>query len=96
LSQKLAEQDGMTLFSQLMAAGVPCAPVLTVDEALKLQHTSDREMLLDRDGYRGVGIPIKLSRTPGRLRSLPPSIGQHNAEILARFGISAEPATTSS
>ena len=96
LSQKLAERDGMTLFTELMTAGVPCAPVLTVDEALKLQHTSDREMLLEREGYRGVGIPIKLSRTPGRLRSLPPSIGQHNAEILARFGISAEPATTSS
>lgn len=96
LSQKLAERDGMTLFTELMAAGVPCAPVLTVDEALKLRHTSDREMLLKRDGYRGVGIPIKLSRTPGQLRSLPPSIGQHNAEILARFGISAEPATTGS
>ncbi|MFP3702275.1 CoA transferase, partial [Burkholderia sp. SIMBA_013] len=71
----------MHLFSTLMAAGVPCAPVLTVDEALKLQHTRDREMVLEMDGYRGAGIPIKLSRTPGSLRFAPPGIGQHNAEI---------------
>lgn len=92
LAEKLIDQDGMSLFSSLMAAGVPCAPVLTVDEALKLAHTSDREMLLEKDGYRGVGIPIKLSRTPGSLRAVPPGIGQHNEEIFARFGISPEPA----
>ena len=90
LAEKLMEQDGMSLFSTLMAAGVPCAPVLTVDEALKLQHTKDREMLFERDGYRGVGIPIKLSRTPGSFRLVPPRIGQDNAEIFARFGITSE------
>jgi len=90
LAQAMLKQDGMQLFSTLMAAGVHCAPVLTVDEALTLQHTRDREMLLEMDGYRGVGIPIKLSRTPGSLRSVPPGIGQHNAEIFARFGISPE------
>jgi crotonobetainyl-CoA:carnitine CoA-transferase CaiB-like acyl-CoA transferase len=90
LSERLAEQDGMALFTTLMVAGVPCAPVLTVDEALKLPHTRDREMVLEKDGYRGVGIPLKLSRTPGSLRSTPPKIGQHNAEILARLGISQE------
>lgn len=94
LSDALLKQDGMRLFSTLMAAGVPCAPVLTVGEALALQHTKDREMLLEMDGYRGVGIPIKLSRTPGSLRLIPPSIGQHNAEIFARFGISVEGART--
>ncbi|RYH43319.1 MAG: CoA transferase, partial [Alcaligenaceae bacterium] len=41
LAEKLIQQDGMSLFSSLMAAGVPCAPVLTVDEALKLPHTTD-------------------------------------------------------
>ena len=87
LTEKLIEHDGMSLFSKLMAAGVPCAPVLTVDEALKLQHTTDREMILEMDGYRGTGIPIKLSRTPGSLRLVPPGIGQHNEEIFARFGI---------
>lgn len=94
LAGKLIEHDGMSLFSTLMAAGVPCAPVLTVDEALKLQHTNDRDMVLEMDGYRGTGIPIKLSRTPGSLRLAPPSIGQHNTEIFARFGIAAEQAPT--
>lgn len=94
LAEKLIEQDGMNLFSSLMEGGVPCAPVLTVDEALKLPHTSDRDMVLEMDGYHGTGIPIKLSRTPGSLRFVPPDIGQHNTEIFARFGIASEQAFT--
>jgi crotonobetainyl-CoA:carnitine CoA-transferase CaiB-like acyl-CoA transferase len=37
-----------------------------------------------------VGIPVKLSDTPGALRSTPPTVGQHNEEILARLGYSPE------
>jgi formyl-CoA transferase len=33
-----------------------------------------------------VGIPIKLSHTPGDLRAMPPTVGQHNDDILAELG----------
>ncbi len=33
-----------------------------------------------------VGIPVKLSDTPGELRRVPPTVGQHNDEILAALG----------
>jgi formyl-CoA transferase len=35
-----------------------------------------------------VGIPVKLSDTPGTLRTIPPTVGQHNEEILAGLGYS--------
>ena len=35
---------------------------------------------------RVLGIPIKLSETPGVLETAPPRFGEHNAEILARLG----------
>ena len=38
-------------------------------------HTRHRGMLLEQGDYRGVGSPIKLSRTPARLRRLPPALG---------------------
>ena len=38
-------------------------------------------------GYRGTGIPVKLSRTPGTVRRAPPAFGQHAREILAEHGI---------
>jgi crotonobetainyl-CoA:carnitine CoA-transferase CaiB-like acyl-CoA transferase len=73
-----------------MALGVPCAPVLTVEEALALDHTSTREMVAELDGYRGPGIAVKLGRTPGSVRLPPPAIGAHSREVLARFGLCAD------
>jgi len=31
---------------------------------------------------RTIGIPVTFSRTPGRVRSLPPTLGEHTKEIL--------------
>lgn len=86
----LSAQEGMALFQRLMALGVPCAPVLTVEEALALDHTATREMVAELDGYRGPGIAIKLDRTPGSVRLPPPAIGAHSREVLTRFGIDGE------
>jgi crotonobetainyl-CoA:carnitine CoA-transferase CaiB-like acyl-CoA transferase len=36
-----------------------------------------------------VGIPFKLSTTPASIRSAPPLLGEHSAEILAELGYSA-------
>jgi crotonobetainyl-CoA:carnitine CoA-transferase CaiB-like acyl-CoA transferase len=56
-----------------MDIGVPCAPIFTVDQALQHPHTAHREMVVEiGDGYRGVGSPIKLSRTPATYRHAPP------------------------
>lgn len=83
----LSKQDGLPLFQRLMSLGVPCAPVLTVDEALALDHTTTREMVVELDGYRGPGIAIKLDRTPGSVHMAPPAIGAHSCEVLTRFGM---------
>lgn len=39
---------------------------------------------------RLVGIPVKLSDTPGRLRMPPPTVGQDNDTVLAGLGLSSE------
>lgn len=73
LLELLADQDGPALAQALMDIGVPCAPVLSVSAALKHPHTAHSEMVV-RIGknYRGVGAPIKLSRTPASYRLAPP------------------------
>lgn len=86
----LAPLDGMTLFTRLMDLGVPCAPVLTVDEAMALDHTRTRGMVQELDGYRGPGLAVKLDRTPGSVRLPPPAIGAHSREVLQRFGLPAD------
>lgn len=83
----LATKDGMPLFQRLMELGVPCAPVLTVEEALSLDHTATRQMVAELDGYKGPGMAVKLDRTPGSVRLPPPAIGAHSRAVLLRFGL---------
>lgn len=69
----LASHDGPKLAGELMAVGVPCAPVLSVSAALEHPHTAHRGMVVNiGDGYTGVASPIKLSRTPATYRRPPP------------------------
>jgi crotonobetainyl-CoA:carnitine CoA-transferase CaiB-like acyl-CoA transferase len=72
LEAALADFDGRTLVDTLMAAGVPAAPVLPVDAALTHPHTAHRGMVVELEGgYRGIGSPVKLSRTPATYRHAP-------------------------
>lgn len=77
LEATLAAFDGRTLVDDLMAAGVPAAPVLPVDAALQHPHTLHRGMVVEMDGgYQGLGAPVKLSRTPATYRHAPLTPGE--------------------
>jgi crotonobetainyl-CoA:carnitine CoA-transferase CaiB-like acyl-CoA transferase len=74
-------------------------PVLELDEALESEHVRSREMVteLDQPGaeapVRLLGVPVKLSRTPGDANRAPgPSLGQDTAQVLAELGYSPEEA----
>jgi crotonobetainyl-CoA:carnitine CoA-transferase CaiB-like acyl-CoA transferase len=72
LLRLLADADGDALVEPLSAAGVPCAPILSVPQALSLPHTQHRGMTVELPGYCGIASPIKLSRTPASYRLPPP------------------------
>jgi crotonobetainyl-CoA:carnitine CoA-transferase CaiB-like acyl-CoA transferase len=70
-------------------------PVLDLDEALDSELVRAREMVveLDQPGappVRQLGVPIKLSETPGRVRSPGPALGEHTRDVLAGLGYSDE------
>lgn len=72
LEARMRELDGKVLADTLVAAGVPCAPVLSVPDALLHPHTVHREMVVEMEGgYKGLGAPVKLSRTPATYRFAP-------------------------
>ncbi|MBK8529772.1 MAG: CoA transferase [Rubrivivax sp.] len=72
LEALLAAHDGPALAQTLVQLGVPCAPVLSVPQALQHPHTQHRGMVVELPGgYRGLGSPIKLSRTPASYRFAP-------------------------
>jgi alpha-methylacyl-CoA racemase len=68
-------------------------PVLELDEALDSELVRAREMVveLDQPGaqrpVRQLGVPVKLSRTPGDPNRAPgPGLGEHTREVLAALG----------
>jgi crotonobetainyl-CoA:carnitine CoA-transferase CaiB-like acyl-CoA transferase len=68
-------------------------PVLELDEALESELASARDMVveLDQPGaarpVRLLGMPVKLSRTPGDVNRLPgPELGEHTREVLGGLG----------
>jgi crotonobetainyl-CoA:carnitine CoA-transferase CaiB-like acyl-CoA transferase len=90
LAEAFAPADGHALAVRLAQAGLPAGPVLGVDEAVAAPHTAARNMVVEAGGVRALGTPIKLSRTPGGMRTRPPRFGEHGGAILAEAGYSEE------
>jgi len=90
LAAAFADQDGKELSLRLIRAGVPAGPVLPVDESTAAPHTEHREMVTELDGYRGIGTPIKFSRTKGGTRRPPPKFAEHGTEVLLQHGYTEE------
>ncbi len=72
-------------------------PVLELDEALDSELVRAREMVVTVEqpgvagGVRQLGVPVKLTRTPGSHNRLPgPALGEHTEEALAAAGYAAE------
>jgi len=86
LNKWAAEKTVDEVVNQFNEVGVPCGRVNTIPEVVADPHIRAREMLVELE-YPGVGkvpvpgIPIKLSRTPGRIKTTHPMLGEHNEEV---------------
>lgn len=66
--------------------GIPCGPVLDVGEAVNHPQIKAREMMVEMEHptagkLRFQGVVPKLSKTPGKVETPSPLVGQHNREI---------------
>jgi crotonobetainyl-CoA:carnitine CoA-transferase CaiB-like acyl-CoA transferase len=86
LSRLLSEKDPELLAADLLKRGVPAAPIRTVADALQSAQVRHRGMVVEQDGYRGVGIPVTMSRTPGSVRQAPRDKGADTTAVLTDLG----------
>ncbi len=75
--------------------GLPAGPVLSVAEMHADPQTLAREMVVEVEHSRAgkvktLGLPVKFSDTPGRVRHGAPVLGEHTHEILLEAGYSAD------
>ena len=82
------DRDGESFANELMMNGVPSGAVQEVPDVMEHPHTRHRNMVWEKDGYRNVGNPVKLSRTPPSVRSKPRKYGIDTRAVLAEHGFS--------
>jgi len=75
--------------------GVPCGPVNNMLQALSDPQTLAREMVVEVEHatlgpVKTLGLPVKFSQTPGKVRTGAPLYGEHTREILAEYGFSSD------
>lgn len=73
-------------------ANVPSGPIYSMEEVFNNQHVIERSMVEKHEHatlglVNHLGIPAKLSATPGKIRTAAPVLGQHTNEVLKSIGL---------
>src|SRR5207253_7076214 len=78
ISQTTKQFAREQLLERLRAAGVPCAPILSIDQVTQLEQVRENGMLLPGDdGCPTVALPIEVDGVRAGVRYQPPRLGEH-------------------
>lgn len=87
------QKDSAEMMDRLVAADVMAALVNTYEETFTDPQVNYNQMAVEVDHARVGklkvgGVPVKLKKTPGKVRLAPPILGQHTQEVLQELGYS--------
>ncbi len=71
----------------LVPAGIPVGAINTIDKVVEHPQVCERQLIVDHEHpvagkVKMVGVPLRLSETPGAVRMPAPLLGQHTDEVL--------------
>jgi crotonobetainyl-CoA:carnitine CoA-transferase CaiB-like acyl-CoA transferase len=87
LQDKLGKASSAHWLAALTARGIPAGPVLHFDDVLTDPQILARDMVVETEHpltgrFRTMGVPVKLSDTPGTVRRAAPRLGEDSREVL--------------
>src|SRR6266542_7168006 len=99
LSKRFRTKPAQYWLSELEERGVPCGPVCDTLQALADPQTIAREMVVEVEhstigAVKTLGLPVKFSQTPGKVRTGAPVYGEHTRDILRDHGFGDEEIAT--
>ncbi len=95
LEETFSTEDTEHWLELLDSAGVVAGPIYNMEQVYRDPQVLAREMLVytedpDLGTIRNIGVPVKLSGTPGSIRRRAPALGEHSAEVLLERGFGQE------
>ena len=97
--ERTFSQESTQHWTEILQAGkVPSGPIYDLRQVYADPQVRAREMFVEMDdpdlgAIKNIGIPLKLSLTPGRIRRRAPGLGEHTREVLLQADYSAEEVT---
>ena len=95
LEETLSQHDTDYWLETLARAGVVAGPIYNMKQVYDDPHVQARRMVVDLEDdalgtLRHIGVPVKLSETPGAVYRRAPGLGEHSREVLREFGFDEE------
>jgi crotonobetainyl-CoA:carnitine CoA-transferase CaiB-like acyl-CoA transferase len=86
ISELMTGTDLTGAAESMLAHGVPASMVRPLDEVVDDPQVRHRRMVVEEGGFRMLGIPLKLDRTPGTVRTPPAVRGGDTEQVLRTAG----------
>ena len=95
VAERLATAPAAEWLAAFAAAGVPCQPVQRLSQVVEDRQVTARGAIGEHDHpragrYRAVRAPWRLASTGRGPERLPPTLGEHTAEVLREAGVAPE------
>ncbi|MFO0995858.1 MAG: CoA transferase [Alphaproteobacteria bacterium] len=92
VTDHMRRHDAEHWLDLLEKAGIPAAPVLDHEQVLNDRHVAARKMVVELDhpvagATKVLGIPVKLSETPGAIRRGAPALGADTNDVLGELDV---------
>ncbi|MBM4763798.1 CaiB/BaiF CoA-transferase family protein [Bacillus sp. B15-48] len=95
LTEYTKTKETAEIIDVLKRAGVPSGPINNIAELLEHPQVIHREMVQEVEHptigtLKMLGVPLKLSETPGAIRKAPPLLSENTDEVLQALGYGSE------